>query len=757
MNKTFLPIICSLATTWSATLPAADFQLAKDGQAVTEIVTGPNASPALIQAAKELAVWAGKISGAEFSITETPSGNFDQSIFLQVSPDGFEDDLSTLADSDGYAVRLKDDGLHLIGLRPRAVRHGVYRMLFRNSDIIWARPSATYFTPNPNFTLTQTDYLDKPAFVNRSFSLSGYGDNAPDIHGMYEIHNALNPRGYSITPRYPYEKHSWLENWDLNLYGNEGHGLMWQFLNPQKYFADHPEFYAEVGGERVSHTHPCYNSKGAFEVFKQELKEAVDSCPPEVMTFYISEADAFGGQCTCQLCTEPIIDSNGQTVTPSPATNFYRFLNRAAAELEKIRPGAEISSHAYFSTETAPQIEVADNIVPDYCPIFQNMRKPMWDEVNNQITSSRFQSWVDRNPRSMTGFFYYGLTPDYPRPTDRSMLQDLHYMQAKVNFRGPLVMVHEETGKHGRPEAWDFNAIYYWVMAQAFWEMPESPEALRREFLDRVFGPAADAMEEFYKITEKHYFDAPGESTYQDAGPGMWKQCILNHDLADDCRTALNKAFQAAENPEIKDWISRMQNSMEQNIAAADYSVKADYAPEVTFDPDFASGPWKTAQLINRYSTLYDGQGQLSSLADSDMYHIKLLYDDNFIYAGFRGVENSPLPSAGERKNFYLEMEITCDREDVSYSFSSDADGNTSDSIARHPWGDWNAEGFTSTVAVDNNVWSIMLAIPRNAINFDPAGKNMGIKFRVQRHYTLGMAHGSLYNWPDLLTDENSK
>ena len=45
-----------------------------------------------------------------------------------------------------------------------------------------------------------------------------------------------------------------------------------------------------------------------------------------------------------------------------------------------------------------------------------------------------------------------------------------------------------------------------------------------------------------------------------------------------------------------------------------------------------------------------------------------------------------------------------------------------------------------------------MLTIPQKDIGFEPGSTNMAVKFRLFNELTAGMAYGSVYNWPDLIT-----
>ena len=159
----FLALAVSLVQVLSAALP-----LAKNGAPAAGIVLPANADPTLKMAAEELQLWIKTISGAKLEIVNEEKDS--AQIVLDPTASRFPADLKQLTGNDGYSVRQKGNKVYLNASCSKGILNGVFRLLYKNSDIIWARPDeefGTVYTPNKNLTLTKTDYIDIPKFLLR--------------------------------------------------------------------------------------------------------------------------------------------------------------------------------------------------------------------------------------------------------------------------------------------------------------------------------------------------------------------------------------------------------------------------------------------------------------------------------------------------------------------------------------------------------------------------------------------------------------
>src|SRR5690606_31899887 len=130
-------------------------------------------------AAKELVTWIERISGAALA-TETVAGEQPTKIYLgtpetsptirKITEQYYAEDLEKLKNNDGFAIRNREGDLYIFATQPKGVLNGIYRLLDKNSDIIFVRAMeseeglGTIYSQNPNLTLTVTDLLEVPSF-----------------------------------------------------------------------------------------------------------------------------------------------------------------------------------------------------------------------------------------------------------------------------------------------------------------------------------------------------------------------------------------------------------------------------------------------------------------------------------------------------------------------------------------------------------------------------------------------------------------
>ena len=160
------------------TLSAGAFTVTEAGKPAAEIVVDVKAGAPIMKAAEELQHWIKEISGAELKIAEAPSADVKRHIRLTCASDilaSFPEVAAKLAGNDGYAFKERGDELFVLGSGPKGVLNGAYQLLFKNTDIIWARPNlefGTLFTPNPNLVFNTTDFIDTPYFSESSLAAS---------------------------------------------------------------------------------------------------------------------------------------------------------------------------------------------------------------------------------------------------------------------------------------------------------------------------------------------------------------------------------------------------------------------------------------------------------------------------------------------------------------------------------------------------------------------------------------------------------
>ena len=150
--------------------------LVKDGLACAEIVIGDNPDVTIRHAADELRHWVKEISDAELPVVAKPS-TAEYKIRLTSDPEILQQhpqEAELLKDIDGYGLHADGKTLTIYGTMSKGPLNAVYRLLRKNTDIIWARPNPEYgtiFTKKKDVVFNVDNGVDVPKFHVRGWQV----------------------------------------------------------------------------------------------------------------------------------------------------------------------------------------------------------------------------------------------------------------------------------------------------------------------------------------------------------------------------------------------------------------------------------------------------------------------------------------------------------------------------------------------------------------------------------------------------------
>ncbi|MPM80277.1 hypothetical protein SDC9_127324 [bioreactor metagenome] len=350
---------------------------------------------------------------------------------------------------------------------------------------------------------------------------------------------------------------------------------------------------------------------------------------------------------------------------------------------------------------------------------------------------------------------YYGLTGSFPSPRDVSALADMKYYKSAFPFDGfSSTEFVPWSGAAGRPDVWDQNMMYFWVILNSMWEMPDNVYGLRDEFLRRVFGSAAVEMKNFFGLIEEKWRHSSGRSDYADDGMADYNRFVRMDGIMDECRQILDQAYKKADTEKARGAIRRIIGGMEKNLKDAEKlrlsAVKAKNA--VAFDPDFVAGEWENAHV---YDNFIDKDGN-NTAAGKEKSHIRFLYDDNYLYVGvemFYRKRLTVMPPGIPRDTLRTAVGVVRivtaapDRKCRLY-FSYDPAGNILDSSQVAPWDKWTAEGFKVESRYTERGWSSMVSIPFKTIHYRGASDILPIAIQANRFRNITSLNDSSLHKP---------
>jgi hypothetical protein len=471
MKAAVLVLVVLLASLWKASAAI----IAENGAVRTVIVVDPAATPPESYAARELASTLREITGATFEIrtnTEAPPraiivglGAAATAAFGEMTP-------AQLGEEE-LMIRAKGDRILLAGGRPRGTLYAVSRFLQDACGARWWTPWASRIPHKPTLETADMNVRAQPAFEYRD----PYWRCAFDTDWSW--HSFCNGLQSRLTPRqggsviYKYFVHSF-----------------YTLVPPEKYFAEHPEWFSLVKGQRTTNNAQlCLSNPELRDFVVQRAKEALRESP-QARIISVSQNDCFN-PCECANC-KALDDAEG-----SHSASMIAFVNYVAEKIEPEFPKVAVDTLAYQYTRKPPRtLRPRPNVIVRLCSIECNFRETL-ESPSNAAFADDIRGWEQRADRLyvwdyVTDFGHYLL----PFPNWFVLGPNLRFFQAH-HVRGVF-----EEGAYGSFGG-EMAELRAWVLAQLLWNPQQDDRALIREFLDGYYGAASPPLARYLDMMQE--------------------------------------------------------------------------------------------------------------------------------------------------------------------------------------------------------------------------------------------------------------
>ena len=465
----------ALLIAMAAAAPAlAGVKIARKGQAEARIVVAPEAVETERFAARELALFLHIVTGATFPVGENagaPGGRL--LLGLKAAKSAGTDLMESGLAPEEIVVRTVGNDLVLAGGTPRATLYAVYTFL---EDIVGCRfwtGTASHMPWKPNFEVGTIALRFKPpleyrepfwyvafdsvwAARNKANGTLAGGDALRGGHQVYE--------GFVHT--------------------------FYSLIAPEKYFADHPEWFSEIGGKRTFRdAQLCLTNEDMRQELVKNLKEKLRANSAATIAS-VSQNDCFGN-CTCPLCRAVDEEEGG------PAGSLLRFVNAVAADIEPEFPGLAIDTLAYQYTRKPPRlVRPFPSVIVRLCSIECSFSRPL-DDPHNKAFFEDLEGWA----RIAGRLYIWDYTTNFshyvqPHPNYGVLAPNIRLFVAR-NVRGVF--------EQGAYQSWgsEMAELRAWMLAKLLWNPELDEDLLREEFLAGYYGPAARSIQSYLELLEK--------------------------------------------------------------------------------------------------------------------------------------------------------------------------------------------------------------------------------------------------------------
>lgn len=753
MKKAVLLFMAVLLT--GAVYAGEAFPVAAKGKPAAEIVIGTDQSPSLRHAAEELALGVRIVSGAELPIVEKADGKSGGKIVMGLCsslPSGIGKYVDQIK-WDGFGVERKNGVLYIYAKRYRGLINAVNRLLFRNTDLVWARPAgdAVVSGSNPDLAFKETDFAENPAFMIR-----GFGGTADLEWNRWSSRNMNNDQYFENGhPKLRKIIAEMLKTDPVKVFGG-GHNMTKIWMPVSKYAKTHPEYYTFLDGKRRNKggSHICVTNQEMKKVFIENALQIVKKLP-QGMVVSMSQDDWDIG-CECAECQKPFKLPDGRVLTNKDrkfkTTQWFMFLNEVAEEIHKVRPDLMISVFAYVGSAVPPEVKLFKTLMISYCPVPANHKRPLLDDVSNARWKRDTFEWAKQLPEpQMKWREYWHCFKAFPHPISENVARDL-----QILFRNRIgIAVYSETTHNWRPdnrkqlskngwnrldcsgEFWDMDAQEQWVISHLLWNPEQDATKLRNEFFCRVYREAAPHIMKYHDLIRKAWnADSAAVPSVQEDHYAATGYYILNKNLKDPCRAELVKAVAAAKHPVSKQlaqnmlatfdkWCSRAPSMKDRRVDVP--KVKTDAYPGF----DFVAEPWNHAVSFPAFSIM-----SLPAKRAKYLTEVKAFHDGKYLYLGIR----CPDPQAATfrvypkedrdkwPKGEHIEL-FLCAKEGAYYQLAWNLSGTIYDALTSNTaWnGNWEVR-----IRRGEDSWTSVVRFPLEGILLKDKGKDIvrGLIFR---------------------------
>jgi hypothetical protein len=426
---------------------------------------------------------------------------------------------------EGFVIRAGEGNIRIEGGGPRGVLYGVYDFLERLGCRWWSA-TASRIPRRGRLAVPVMDVREIPRLEYRDINGAGSTD------AYFALRNKYNGQCSEITPElggkityYPF----------VHTFNT--------LIPPEKYFADHPEYFSLVNGKRIKdQTQLCLSNPNVKSLAVEAVERWIHE-HPEATIFSVSQND-WHNACDCEECRK--IDEAER----SRAGTLIHFVNHIAEAIEKNHPGVVIDTLAYQYTRTPPKhVRPRHNVCVRLCSIeccfFHPLRvdKDIHTEDNKESFQKNLEEWSKVSDRLyiwdyVVHFGHYLL----PWPNFRVLADNIRFFienHAKGVFEEAAVTEFGGT---------EFLELRAWVLGKLLWNPYQDTDKLVNEFLTGYYRSAADPIREYFYLIHEHVAGNPARHL------GIWQippDDYLDGELVERGLALFDRALTLADDDEI--------------------------------------------------------------------------------------------------------------------------------------------------------------------------------------------------------------
>lgn len=318
------------------------------------------------------------------------------------------------------------------------------------------------------------------------------------------------------------------------------------YLPPEEYYDEHPEYYSLYRGKRVYKQGSvdgqlCWSNEEVYEIISEKVLAEMRE-HPEDRYWDISQMDngiSVGSGCTCDAC-RAIDEREG-----SQMGSLLTFINRLADEVKEEFPNNYVSTLAYNHTADPPAtLRPRDNVIIKLCLMPGDCSASYAEPAGNYGRQAK--ELVEKWGKIADNLLIWDYNIDFhnylmPYPI-LDYIADNNDFYLENNAYG---LFHQMSRDKGGDSA-DLNA---YLFARIMWDADTDLKAVFDKYLTVYYGAAAPYVAEYYRDMSDRLKESGG-TLYIYAKPVRYATSYLSPSAADGYLELFEKAKAAVAGDE---------------------------------------------------------------------------------------------------------------------------------------------------------------------------------------------------------------
>ncbi|MCX8038155.1 MAG: DUF4838 domain-containing protein [Candidatus Sumerlaeia bacterium] len=548
--------------------------LVRDGRPASVIVLADKPTRAARAAANELQMWIEKISGARIPIRmekDLPPATNDWLILvgdthrtraLGLDPAKFALEEIRIQTFPGALVLIGDDerpdGVPLEGTLWAVEQFAEDHLGVR---VLWPGELGLVVPKKPTLEIGEINFRHVPVLRKRTIRNIGYSDR---------IQTGLDKLGWKAEDfkRHIAGAQAWFRFHRIggSYNGNYGHayGSYWA-----RFSKTHPEWFAlqpdgtrdNTKGDQGRRAQLCVSNRSLIEHIARECIEQLRKDPTKDCVSISPNDGSAVTHCLCKECEAwdapegEIIEMwgpNERTRHVSLSDRYVRFYSEIAALVARELPDRYLGAYAYSVYRTPPlHAKLHPNIVLGFVGF------DYLNEVLRQKSRDHWLKWAESARQIFLRPNALMAAMGHPTFYGHRLADDIRFCLE----HGMIAADFDCCYQH-----WAGDGLNYYVLAKVLWNPQADVDAIVRDYCRAGFGPAADAVREYFAFLEDKTAEFARSNASQEKGksvPALFAEWCTDDYFA-RCNALLDAAAkQAAGQPTVLERVAFLRKAVE--------------------------------------------------------------------------------------------------------------------------------------------------------------------------------------------------